>query len=648
MSDEVATAYVTLLPSAKGFAAATAAELSAPLAAAGATGGAKAGASAGKGMKSGLVGAAKGIGPALGITLGAAAAVGVAKGIVGAAANYEESQNVLQAAIGASGEDMVRLDKLAKDMGASTVYSALEASDAMIELGKAGLTVDQIMSGGIQSSMALGATEGLNLADAATAVANAMSAFGINARDLPGVADALAGASKSSTASVSSLMQALQQVGPGAKTAGLELDETVGILAAFDNMGLKGSDAGTSLKTMLTRLVPQTKKARDAFADYGLATYDAQKAVEALREIGLKPTSSSLEDVTKSLEGWYTAQGMSGQAASKAAEGFLWVEGFTNNFTNADGTFKSAAEMAGVLHEALNGLTEVEMTEALNTLFGDDASRAAGVLTSLGEIGLQPFISGAQESGTAAEMADARTKGFKGSVEALQGSLETLSTDIGTTVLPALTSVTDWMTTTGVPAVQGAVDAMQRNYTGIGRGIGTFAQWTLTWTGIVVGFWRSAYNIVYWFTQGILKAIDLLPFVNVQESLDRLYADNAAVNSWFDGVESDLASARTSVDGFMAHMDELDWKKQFEVSAKTLYYDPHTGTYYGGAAKGKNQEYDPLTSKPRPKPPKSPGRRSAGGSFTVTNNITVNNSKPERASDSTAAVMRRKTAVKGW
>ncbi len=89
------------------------------------------------------------------------------------------------------------------------------------------------------------------------------------------VSAALAGGANASTASVESLGHALSQVGPGAVNAGLNLNDTVGALAAFDNAGIKGSDAGTSLKTMLSRLVPQTAKAATAMKDANLDFTDA-------------------------------------------------------------------------------------------------------------------------------------------------------------------------------------------------------------------------------------------------------------------------------------------------------------------------------------------------------------------------------------
>ena len=391
----------------------------------------------GKVAKFGMAAAGAGV-AAVGVGI-----VGLGTKMVMLAANFEESQNILQAALGATADEMEKLSDLAKEMGKQTVFSAQDASDAMIALAKAGLTTADIMGGGVQAAMALAATEGLDLADAAGATANAMNAFGIAAKDLPTVADALAGASKSSTASVSSLMLGLQQVGQGAKTAGLSLQETVGILAAFDSAGIKGSDAGTSLKTMLTRLIPMTKKAQAAFVNYGLAVYDSKKAMKSLREQGLRAKSSGIDDVTIALMKMFKAQGMTQVQAAKAADEWVWVNAFQNQMVNANGSMKDANQIAQVLAKSLGDLSESARIEAGSLLFGSDAARAGSILADLGKKGLTPFIEAAKEAGVAAEQADARTKGLKGKLEALGGAAETIGIQVGEKLLPVLTG---WIT----------------------------------------------------------------------------------------------------------------------------------------------------------------------------------------------------------
>lgn len=379
MATEVGTAYVRVLPSAAGFSAAFAKQAN--------TGVAAAGTKAGKGFGGGLLaGAARFAGP-LAVALGVGAAVNFGSQALSQAADFEQSMNILQSASGASNRQLRSLSAFALKMGADTVFSANEAAGAMIELAKAGISPAQIRAGALQSTLALAATEGLNLADAAIIMSNAMNTFGVAAKDSQVVADALAGASNASSASVYDLSLALSQVGPGARKAGLDVADVAASLAAFADAGIRGSDAGTSLKTFLARLVPATSKAKAAFADLGLEV------------------------------------------------------------TNADGSFKSIQEIAGQLKRGLAGLTPEEATRALQAAFGSDAARAALVFGQVGQRGLGRYTDAATEVGSASKLADARMKGLRGSLEQLRGSFETLQITLGQAAVPLATNVVKGLTT---------------------------------------------------------------------------------------------------------------------------------------------------------------------------------------------------------
>lgn len=325
--------------------------------------------------------------------------VGLAGVALHTQADFEKTMNILAAATGAPADQMASLQDLAMQMGADTVFSAGEAAGAMLELAKAGVDTTQIMGGGLQGTMALAAAGSVDLATASTVAANAMNAFGLQGDDMTSIADALAGAANASTAEIGSLAEALQQGSNMAVNAGMSLQETVGTLAAFDQMGIKGSDAGTSLKTMLMRLVPST----DA----------AAKQMDAL---GLK-------------------------------------------FTDAEGNFLSIAQIAEQLQNSLGGLSEEQRTAALNTMFGADAARAASVLMRQGAEGINKYTQAAMEQGAAQEMADAAMSGTAGTMEQLKGSLETAALSLGTVLAPAfkvaadaLKGMADWFTGLSEPA----------------------------------------------------------------------------------------------------------------------------------------------------------------------------------------------------
>jgi TP901 family phage tail tape measure protein len=320
-----------------------------------------------------MVGAGKSM--SMGVTLPLLAVGAVA---VNSAAKFETSMNQVQAASGASSAELDDLSEYAKQMGADTVFSAGEAADAMLELAKSGMTPVQIKAGGLKATMDLAAAGNLALADAATITSNAMNTFSLEAKDAATVAAALAGGANASSADVSDLALALSQVGPGAKTAGLSLQETVAVLAEFADKGIRGSDAGTSLKTMLTRLVPTTDKAAGMMAQLGI------------------------------------------------------------DFTNADGSMKSIAEVAEILQEKMGGLSDEQKTLAMNVMFGSDATRAATILMQGGAEGLEKYTKATNDQSAATDMAEARMKGLGGALENMKGSLETAAINIGEVLAPMI------------------------------------------------------------------------------------------------------------------------------------------------------------------------------------------------------------------
>lgn len=281
----------------------------------------------------------------------------------------------------ATGSPIKPLEALAIKLGADTVFSANDASAAMLELAKGGMTSAQIQGGVLTQTLKLASAGGVDLASAATFTANTMATFGLKAKDAGAVTTALAGAANSSSASVESLGQGLSQVGPGAKNAGLSLQETVGVLAGFDAAGIKGSDAGTSLKTMLTRLVPATDQARDAMKDLGL------------------------------------------------------------KFTDANGSFLPIRDVAQQLQTKLKGLSEEQKSQALTTIFGSDATRAATVIAELGAKGVDRYTKAAFDSATTNKLAASGMQGTSGALEALKGSAETAALKVGQSLAPTIQSV---------------------------------------------------------------------------------------------------------------------------------------------------------------------------------------------------------------
>ncbi len=398
MAVELATGYVSILPSAAGFGPKLAAEL--------ADIGVKVGAPLGDDIALGLAEGLKRNGAkvanagkalSLGVTV-PLAALGVAA--VSAEADFSKSMNLLQAATGAPANKMTELRNLAKQLGKDTVFSAGEAADAMLELAKGGMTTAQIKAGGVQAAMTLAAAGQMEMADAAKVTMAAMNTFNIRAERAGEVTDALAGAANASAADVDDLAQGLAMAGQAAASSGLTVQETTAALAAFSNAGLSGSDAGTSFKTMLVNLNPKSKEASELMAQLGLDFFDAQ------------------------------------------------------------GNMKPLTGIASELQTGFKGLSVEERNAAMQTIFGTDASRAANILRKEGVKGITDLVAATSEQGAAQKMADAAMKGTAGALEQLKGSLETAALAIGEALAPVIQDLAgkirglaDWFTNLN-PGVQ--------------------------------------------------------------------------------------------------------------------------------------------------------------------------------------------------
>lgn len=334
------------------------------------------------GSRIGAIAAGAGKAAAVGLGVLAAATVAVGASSVKLAADFDVTMRQVGAATGTPKEGLSELSALALKMGADTVFSAGDAGAAMLELAKGGISSAEISAGALSATLTLAAAGGLSMASSATYMSNALNTFGLSAKDGATVAAALAGGANASSASVESLGLALSQVGPGAKTAGLSIQETTAVLAAFDNAGIKGADSGTSLKTMLSRLVPQT-----------------EKTAGAMKELGL-------------------------------------------DFTRANGSFLSISEISEQLQRKLGKLTAEQQTTALATVFGSDATRAATVLMNEGAAGIGKYITATSDRAAADRMAAVGTEGAAGAMESLKGSVETVKIQIGTALLPVVIAVT--------------------------------------------------------------------------------------------------------------------------------------------------------------------------------------------------------------
>ena len=319
-----------------------------------------------------------------GIGIAAVAGFGFA---VNAAANFEQRMNGIKAVSGASAGEIDQLRNKALQLGKDTVFSADEAASAIEELVKAGISVPDVLNGAADAAVNLAAATGLDIPSAANLAAQAMNAFHLSAKDLPGVADAIAGAANASAIDVNEFAAAFQQAAGVADLVGVSFDDTATAIAVMGQAGIKGSDAGTSLKQMLLGLHPQTDKQAELMKQLGLVTLDG-----------------------------------------------------ANQFYDATGKLKPFREVVDILANSLSGMTDEQKSATLETLFGSDAIRASGVLVNAGAASFDQMAA-AMKKVSAEDVAATRMGGFKGALEQLKGSLETLLIQVGAPFLKFLTKV---------------------------------------------------------------------------------------------------------------------------------------------------------------------------------------------------------------
>ena len=202
----------------------------------------------------------------------------------GMAADMERSMNVLQQVIGANEQAMAALNQQALQLGADTVFSAGDASQAMLELGKAGLDAEQIM-GAMPGVLSLAAAGGVDLKQAVALATATMQNFGLAAQDTAYIADLMANAANASSADIVDLSQGMQQAGFAFNLANQDADDLAASLAILTNRGLSGSDAGTALKNAFMRMMNPTEEAKGVMRDLGIAFYDANGNMKELPDI---------------------------------------------------------------------------------------------------------------------------------------------------------------------------------------------------------------------------------------------------------------------------------------------------------------------------------------------------------------------------
>lgn len=205
--------------------------------------------------------------------------------VVGAARDFESAMSAVQAASGASGEELTKLRAAAEEAGATTKYTSVEAANALENLAKSGLSASQAVEA-LPAVLNLASAGGVELGTAAEFITKAVNGMGLSFGEAGRVADVLAMGANASNTSVTGLAQALSYAAPLANSLGLSLEQTVAIIGKFADAGIDAGRAGTALNSILAQFSDPASKFRRELADAGITTSDFDQALRQLAAAG--------------------------------------------------------------------------------------------------------------------------------------------------------------------------------------------------------------------------------------------------------------------------------------------------------------------------------------------------------------------------
>lgn len=311
--------------------------------------------------------------------------VGLGTAAIKTSSDFESAMSKVSAISGATGTNLDKLNKKAQEMGSKTKFSATEAANAFEYMAMAGWKTEDMLDG-IEGVMNLAAASGEDLATTSDIVTDALTAFGLSAKDSGHFADVLAKTSSSANTNVSMLGESFKYVAPVAGALGYSAEDTAIALGLMANAGIKGSQAGTALRSSISRLVKPTDDAAAMMDKYGIS------------------------------------------------------------LTNTDGTMKPLGEVMNTLREKLGGLSEAEQAQAAATLFGQEAMSGMLAIINASDSDYQSLTDSIYNAdGAAQQMSDTMLNNLSGQLTLLKSALEGLAIQFGEILMPYIKQFVGWL-----------------------------------------------------------------------------------------------------------------------------------------------------------------------------------------------------------
>ena len=305
---------------------------------------------------------------------------------VSTAMDFEAAMSKVKAITNSTDDDMARLTKTARDLGASTQYSASEAAAAMSYLGMAGWKTEQIIAG-MPGLLDLAAASGEDLARVADIVSDDLTAFKMPAEQAAHMADVMAAASTNANTNVSMMGETFKYAGAIAGSLGYSLEDVAAAAGLMANAGIKAEMAGTALRSIMTRMIKPPKEAAAALDQLGVSA------------------------------------------------------------TNADGTVKPFREQMVALRNAMKGLTDAQKAEMANSIAGQEAMSGFLAVVNASDEDFAKMTNAVDNSnGAASKMANTMNNNAKGAMKEFKSSVEELEITVGDVFLKAITRATKAVT----------------------------------------------------------------------------------------------------------------------------------------------------------------------------------------------------------
>ncbi len=380
-----------------------------------------------------------------GLKTAAVAISGVATALGGAAvaaiktgSDFEAQMSRVKAISGATGDEFKKLTDQAIKLGADTAFSAKEVAEGMENLASAGFDTNEIMAA-MPGMLDLAASSGEDLAHSSDIAASTLRGFGLAASDAGHVADVLAKNAADTNAAVADTGEAMKYVAPVAHSMGIEMEEVAAAIGIMADSGIKGSQAGTTLRGALSRLAKPTKSMTDVMDELGLSFYDSNGKMKSLTDITamLQDKMSGLTDQQKqqALVTLFGQESLSGMLAlmDKGSDG---IASLTASYKDCDG---AAAEMAGTMQDNLKGAIEElgGSAETLGIVFYQSVSDSLKKTVNTASESINNITDAFNEGGldkaldqTGKEFADLSTKVAKSAPEMVKASAKLIKSFI--------------------------------------------------------------------------------------------------------------------------------------------------------------------------------------------------------------------------